>query len=215
MADKINKVIRKLTNPIMEKLMTCNIVNAQTCPVEKQKFHLLTSSWAQEYPKFAWYGDSLTGYYDTLITASHSVNPPLKFVQSYLKTMKDTVYVNNLNIESSYQLKGSQIKANLLSSPNIVIECMWSKKSLDISDNNYYISWMNFTFKSSNGASVQYFINMTIYNMTLDPSQQRQLEPTEPADFNLWLDQNKENYDLYGNLNKIFSNKKTLLIIFY
>ena len=138
---------------MLEKLMTCNLANAQNCPVETQKFHLLTS-WAQEYPGFAWQGDSLSKHYDKLITDSHNIDPEIKFVQSYLITKNDTLFVTNLNLESSYKIKPTnQFVANLLISPNINIECTWVKKSLDVSDNNYRMIFFNFTFRSENGYS--------------------------------------------------------------
>ena len=138
---------------MMEKLMTCNLANAQNCPAETQRFHLLTS-WAQEYPTFAWQGDSLTDYYDKLITDSHNINPEMKFVKSYLITKNDTLFVTNLNLESSYKIKPTnQFVANLLISPNINIECTWVKKSLDDADNNYRMTFFNFTFRTEGGHS--------------------------------------------------------------
>ena len=139
---------------MLEKLMTCNLANTQNCLVETQKFHLLTS-WAQEYPGFAWQGDSLSEHYDKLITDSHNINPEIKFVQSYLQTKNDTLFVTNLNLESSYKIKPTnQLVANLLISPNINIECTWVKKSLDDADNNYRMTFFNFTFRTEDGHSL-------------------------------------------------------------
>ena len=147
----------------MEKLMTCNLANAQTCPVETQRFHLLTS-WAQEYPRFVWQGDSLTAYYDKLITDSHNINPEMKFVKSYLITKNDTLFVTNLNLESSNKIKPTnQFVANLLISPNINIECTWVKKSLDEADNNYRMTFFNFTFRTD-GSYTFSFWNLSIPN---------------------------------------------------
>ena len=125
----------------MEKLMTCNLANAQTCPVETQKFHLLTS-WAQEYPKFSWQGDSLTDYYDKLITDSHNIDPEIKFIKSVLFTKVNTVHVSNNFVQSTYEIT-SEIKAYLLESPRLYVECIWSPMSSDPSNKNYYISYYN------------------------------------------------------------------------
>jgi hypothetical protein len=121
--------------------MTCNLANAQNCPVETQKFHLLTS-WAQEYPKFAWQGDSLTDYYDKLITDSHNIDPEIKFIKSDLFTRANVVHVSNNFVQSTYDIT-SQIKAYLLASPSLYVECIWSPMSSDPSNKNYYISYYN------------------------------------------------------------------------
>ena len=146
---------------MMEKLMTCNLANAQNCPVETQKFHLLTS-WAQEYPKFAWQGDSLTDYYDKLITDSHSINPEIKFIKSDLFIKVNTVHVSNKFIQSSYDIN-SETKAYLLASPALYVECIWSKISSDPSNKNYYISYYNLSsYIPDTGAGVNLYFNTSL-----------------------------------------------------
>ena len=144
----------------MEKLMTCNLANAQNCQVETQKFHLLTS-WAQEYPTFAWQGDSLTDYYDKLITDSHNIDPELKFIKSALFTRENAVSMSNKYLQSSYVIT-SEIKAYLLESPYFYVECIWSPMSLDPSNKNYYISYYNISFRiPETGGGVELFFNTT------------------------------------------------------
>ena len=146
---------------MMEKLMTCNLANAQTCPVETQKFHLLTS-WAQEYPKFAWHGDSLTVYYDKLISDSHNIDPEIKFIKSALFTREYAVSVYNKYILSFYEIY-SEIKASLLASPHLYVECIWSPMSSDPSNYDYYISYYNFTsYIPETGERVNFHFNTTL-----------------------------------------------------
>ena len=135
-----------LTNQDLEQLLSCDLVNAKTCGVEKKRFYTLTN-WPQLYPKLVWSGNSLKTYIDVIIDESLVLRPTIDFRRSVLQTTGDMIHLNNWNMEKSFNIKSDSFEATCLDSTHLRIDCQWLKKQ---NTNTYYLALANFTFINRN-----------------------------------------------------------------
>ena len=182
--------IDKFTNSEYERLLSCDLINLKSCPVETQRYFALTD-WAKKLPWLVWSGNSLKTYFDGIISQAYAYKEKIGFVKTTLKTINNNIFIKNDQTQFSFPINSKDFKHKFLNGTNFKIDLGWTMKwSLPYfyeQEYKHVINLVNFTMYYSNSSITE----ISEYG---DPSIIGELSPGRSIDsrsspvYSKWVD---------------------------
>ena len=193
---------QKFTNTEYERLLSCDLINLKSCPVETQRYFAL-NNWAKKLPWLEWSGNSLKSYFDGIISQAYAYKEKIGFVKTTLKTLNNTILIKNDQLETSFTINSTDFKMKFLKCMNFEIKLGWTLKADKIiyndNDNNSWnlalkqaINLVNFSFYYDNYPEIH-------TPMILDPSKSI-------------ISKKRLQYNIFESINETFVEFFTLVI---
>ena len=141
------------TNSEYERLLSCDLINLKSCPVETQRYFAL-NDWVKKLPWLKWSGSSLKTYFNGIISKANAYKEKIGFVKTTLKTFSTGVEIKN-NQSWWIFMYSNQFNLKCLNGTNfeIGLECTPKPDRLTYTKSNTWslsyitgINKVNFTF---------------------------------------------------------------------
>ena len=161
--------LSNFTNSEYERLLSCDLINLKSCPIETQRFFALTD-WVKKLPWLVWSGNSMKAYFDGIIVQAYAYKEKIGFVKTSLKTFFTSLEVKN-NRSWLIEMYANQFKLNCLNGTNFEIGIDWTPKPDELTyvdSNSWRLSYMT----SINKVNFTFYNNASEFDMSenFDPS---------------------------------------------
>ena len=150
----------QLNNTEYERLLSCDLINLKSCPVETQRYFAL-NDWIKNLPKLKWSGNSLKAYFDGIISQAYAYKEKIGFVKTTLKTIGNNIFIKNDQTQFSFPINSTDYKHKFLNGTNFRIDLGWTMKwslpYLYEQEYKHVINLENFTFYPEKGYFSMYY----------------------------------------------------------